>query len=97
MQDITSGKCFNTNKPSGRAFTPQEHEDFTKCGFNSQEGFELGEQLECNVCLPYSPLSATPVGTLLALMIRMLTKMNVAELLYGLESINARAGHESGD
>lgn len=97
MQDITSGKCFNTNKPSGRAFTPQEHEDFTKCGFNSQEGFELGEQLECNVRLPHQPLSATPVGALIALIRRILSKMNVAELACDLESVNRLAGHESGD
>ena len=49
VQDVTSGICRQTNQDAGRDMNAKEHADFTQCGFNSMEGFALGEQLECNV------------------------------------------------
>lgn len=54
LQDVTAGSCFQTNKLiedgdfSGK-MTSAEHQAFTQCGFNSMEGFELAENLECSV------------------------------------------------
>lgn len=52
FKDVTAGSCFQMNELTEKGdftakMTPQEHQAFTQCGFNSMEGFELSEQLEC--------------------------------------------------
>jgi hypothetical protein len=54
LQDVTSGVCFQSNELTengdfGQKMTAEEHQAFTQCGFNSMEGFQLAENLECNV------------------------------------------------
>lgn len=54
MQDVTAGSCFQTNDlldggDFSTKMTSAEHQAFTQCGFNSMEGFELAENLECSV------------------------------------------------
>ena len=60
MQDVTAGWCKQEVNAAIKAgdfsvkMTPQEHQDFTQCGFKSVDGFELGKQLECSVRLQYT-------------------------------------------
>ena len=49
VQDVTAGRCLQDAGQNGRDFTAAEKAAFTQCGFNSMEGFELNEHLECTV------------------------------------------------
>lgn len=49
FQDISAGKATqNSNDHNRREMSMQQAQDFRMCGFNSMEGFELGETLECS-------------------------------------------------
>ena len=55
VQDVTAGRCLQDAGQNGRDFTAAEKAAFTQCGFNSMEGFELNEHLECTVRHPPPP------------------------------------------
>lgn len=54
VQDVTAGTTrINQGEEEERTSTTEELTEMTQCGFNSMEGFELGENLECEVRPPF--------------------------------------------
>jgi hypothetical protein len=50
LQDISAGRCQQNSDPANaRQMTQSQAQAFKMCGFNSMEGFELAEHLECDV------------------------------------------------
>ena len=53
VQDVTAGITrINQGEEEERSPTTAELTEMTQCGFNSMEGFALGENLECEVRSP---------------------------------------------